>query len=139
MKGIRRLEETEPLAAARSSATVLLVEDEEALRRLIALILREEGYTVLTAGQGDEAMQVAAQHQGEIHLLVTDMVMPGMSGHELAEQLVAARPELRAIYMSGYSEEVLELQERLQGAEVFLRKPFKSSALLLMVGQALRR
>lgn len=132
-------QETASPAAARSAATVLLVEDEAALRKLFASILREEGYTVLEAGRGEEALQVAAQHQGEIHLLVTDMMMPGMSGHELAEQLIAAQPELRAIYMSGYSEEILELQEALPSSEAFLQKPFKSSALLLKVRQALRR
>jgi CheY-like chemotaxis protein len=122
---------------ARGSETVLLAEDEAPLRQLAALLLREEGYTVLEAGRGQEALEAAGRHQGEIHLLVTDMVMPGMSGPELVAQLHRLRPDLKVLYMSGYSEDIIAHRVELQPGTTFLQKPFRSAALLLKVRQVL--
>jgi CheY-like chemotaxis protein len=121
------------------SETVLLAEDEAPLRSLMAAILREAGYTVLEASQGEEALRQAAQHREPIHLIVTDMVMPGMSGRELVQQLTAAHPPLKALYVSGYSTEVVERQGTLDPGALFLQKPFKANALLLKVREALDR
>jgi PAS domain S-box-containing protein len=124
-------------APARQLATVLLVEDEAALRRLLALTLREAGYAVLEAGRGEEALEVMARHPGEVHLLLTDLMMPGMVGCELAERLRALRPEMKVLYMSGYSEELFTFQTGIRFSEAFLQKPFRSGALLLKVSQVL--
>ncbi|MBI2504353.1 MAG: response regulator [Candidatus Latescibacteria bacterium] len=134
---------TEPVAQKaalqipRGSEAVLLVEDEKALRNLIGLLLREEGYTVLEAGDGQEALRLSAQHQGAIHLIVTDMVLPGMSGRDLVGQLIALRPELKTVYISGYSEEIISRQGALEPGTAFLQKPFKFEALLLKVREVL--
>ncbi|MBI2502107.1 MAG: PAS domain S-box protein [Candidatus Latescibacteria bacterium] len=138
-EGVVQAVREEPLQVGRGAETVLLVEDERALRELAVFILREAGYTVLEAGRGDEALQLSAAHQGPIHLVVTDMVMPGMSGRVLVERLVTSNPELKVLYMSGYSEEVVERQGALGAGAVFLHKPFISSALLLKVREALHQ
>jgi CheY-like chemotaxis protein len=122
---------------AHGSETVLLVEDEKPLRELVALLLREQGYTVLKAGRGEEALALSAQHQGLIHLLMTDMVMPGMNGPALVKQLAASRPGLKVLYTSGYSAEIIERQGELAPGTVFLQKPFQAEALLLKVREAL--
>ena len=87
----------------RGDETVLLVEDEPAVRALMQRVLRSLGYLVLTASEGREALAVAAAHPGTIHLLLTDLVMPEMGGLELAEALVALRPETRVLVCSGYA------------------------------------
>jgi PAS domain S-box-containing protein len=124
---------------SRGVETVLLVEDEKPLRELTRVLLREAGYTVLEAGQGEEALQVAARHPGPLHLLVTDMVMPGMGGRELAERLSALHPDLKVLYISGYSPEVVTRQGSLEPGRLFLQKPFKAASLLLKVREALDR
>jgi two-component system cell cycle sensor histidine kinase/response regulator CckA len=90
-------------ALARGAETVLLVEDEESLRTLTRNLLEDSGYTVLEASCGSEAVSLARQHRGPIHLLLTDMVMPGMNGHAVAENLALLRPEIKIVYMSGYT------------------------------------
>jgi signal transduction histidine kinase len=124
--------------AAGGGQTLLLVEDEETLRRLMALVLTGAGYQVLAAGRGEEALELGRRHAGTIHLLVTDMVMPGMSGRELAEDLRRLRPELKVLYISGYSEEIAAHQGRLSPDALFLQKPFREEQLLRQVGAALR-
>jgi two-component system, cell cycle sensor histidine kinase and response regulator CckA len=120
----------------RPGATVLVVEDEPALRALVALVLREHGYAVLEAGSGDEAMRVAARHDAPLDLLLTDVVMPGMAGPELAAELRRRRPGLPTIFMSGYP-------DRLEGGVgsldhgVFVPKPFSPEALARRVGDVL--
>jgi two-component system cell cycle sensor histidine kinase/response regulator CckA len=89
-------------ALARGAETILLVEDEESLRTLTRSQLEDSGYTVLEANCGSEAIRIARQHRGPIHLLLTDVVMPGMNGRVVAENLTASRPETRVVYMSGY-------------------------------------
>ena len=87
----------------RGAETILLVEDEESLRTLTRSQLEDNGYTVLEANCGSEAVRIALQHRGPIHLLLTDVVMPGMNGRAVAEKLTASRPEIKVVYMSGYT------------------------------------
>ena len=110
--------------------TVLLVEDETALRRLIQRMLEEEGYTVLQAADGLEAINVAERHRGPLHLLLTDVVMPGLSGPELVRQLHGARPDLEVLYMSGYNDSRL-ISRGIEEAKVnLLAKPFTPDELV---------
>jgi signal transduction histidine kinase/ActR/RegA family two-component response regulator/HAMP domain-containing protein len=105
--------------------TILVVEDEPVLRDMANIILRDCGYNVLEAATGTEALRVWEQHQGEIHLLLTDMVMPeGMSGMELAQRLLAARPDLKIIFASGYSMDDLDTDFIRDGHAAFLQKPY---------------
>ncbi len=117
--------------------TVLLVEDEDAVRSLVRQVLAAEGYRVLTAGDGDEALRMASDHGRGIDLLLTDLVMPGMTGRELALHLQPLHPETRILFMSGYSTaaygESGELGERAQ----FLHKPFTPEALVRRVRELL--
>jgi len=105
--------------------TILVVEDEPVLRDMAHVILQDCGYHVLEASTGAEALRVWEQHRGEIHLLLTDMVMPeGMSGMELAQRLLAARPDLKIIFASGYSMDDLDTDFLRDGHAVFLQKPY---------------
>jgi two-component system, cell cycle sensor histidine kinase and response regulator CckA len=114
--------------------TVLLVEDDAGVRALAQLVLSRYGYTVLTAGDGSEALSVAADHAGGIDVLVTDVVMPRMKGPELAEEVVRLRPGIRVLYMSGYTD-AMELPENAVGDVV--PKPFSEETLVRKVRDAL--
>ena len=122
---------------ATSAQTILLVEDEEAVRMAAQRILESQGYQVLQAGTPDSALELMSTWTEPLDLLLTDMVMPGMSGRELAARLQALRPTLQVIYMSGYSEELLK-----RGADGFdgtvIEKPFTRTPLLAAVAKALR-
>ena len=121
---------------ARCTGTVLLVEDEHAVRGLVRRILLEQGYVVLDASGGEEALELCRRHEGPIHLMVTDVVMPGMRGTELYRRLVQFHPEMRVLYMSGYTNDVLfQHGGTLPGA--LLRKPFKPEELALSVRRVL--
>jgi CheY-like chemotaxis protein len=124
-------------AAPRGSETVLLVEDEGAVRAVNRHTLGRVGYTVLEAGDGKEALRVAAQHRGTIHLLVTDVVMPGLGGRQLAEQLSVLRPELRVLYVSGYPDDAVVRHGILVGEVNFLQKPFPPVVLARKVRDVL--
>jgi PAS domain S-box-containing protein len=113
-----------PPAPPRGDATLLLVEDAGHVRDLVRDILEECGYTVLEAGNGHEALSVAAAYDGPIDLLLTDMVMPGMNGRKLAEAVQAARPGIRVLFMSGYSEESAFRAAEGRAGLAFLQKPF---------------
>ncbi len=121
-------DEGTPRVTVRGHGTVLLVEDEADVRNLARDILERYGYRVLVAARGSEALTVSARHRGPIHVLLTDVVMPEMSGPELAERLTTARPDTRVLYMSGYSEVGPALDGRL------LQKPFTPDALVARVG-----
>jgi PAS domain S-box-containing protein len=118
--------------------TVLLVEDEQALRELAETILREEGYLVLTAGDGREALALAERHHGPLELLVTDVVMPNLSGPELAQRLRSLRPDLQVLYMSGYNDGRLVTRGIEQAKVSLLYKPFRPDELLDKVGELVR-
>ncbi len=122
--------EAESLApVGPGSETVLLVEDEEAVRRLALVALERRGYRVLAAGSAAEAMALATGHQGPLHLLLTDVVMPDMGGRQLAEALTARRPGLKVLFMSGYTDDTV-LRDGLASADrSFLQKPFSVAAL----------
>lgn len=113
--------------------TVLIAEDQPDVRALAGSILERMGLEVLLAGNGSEALAIAAQHPGSIPLLLTDIVMPGMNGLELADRLTALRPEMRVIYMSGYTDQQLDGGNRLAGGSVFLAKPFTPDGLMATV------
>jgi CheY-like chemotaxis protein len=102
---------------------VLIVEDEEAVRQMASEVLRRYGYVVLQARHAVDALQLVEAHDGPIHLLVTDVVMPHMSGRELAEQLRARRPELKVLFMSGYRDHAA-LQRDITAGVPFMQKPF---------------
>jgi PAS domain S-box-containing protein len=113
--------------------TILVAEDDEAIRRLICDFLRQRGYTVLEAQSGLEALELALNRARPVDLLLTDIVMPAMSGLELAETLLAQWPELRVLFMTGYIDESLADRGLLQSATSILRKPFRARDLLLKV------
>jgi DNA-binding response OmpR family regulator len=114
-----------------------LVEDEGSLRAIAHEILEEHGYRVIEATGPNEAIELFHRHPEPIHLLVTDVVMPGMNGRVLAESLVAARPELRVLYMSGYTDDVIAHSGVLESGTLLLEKPFTALALLGRVRAAL--
>jgi PAS domain S-box-containing protein len=121
----------------RGSETVLLVEDEPAVRELAARALTEAGYQVLPAGSAGEALEVAARTGGAVHLLLTDVVMQDMSGQKLAEALKQVRPGTRVLYMSGYTENTIVHRGVLDAGVSFLAKPFTPTALQEKVRQVL--
>lgn len=116
--------------------TILLVDDDDAVRGLLARVLRTKGYQVLEAASGEQAHAIAQQHQGPLHLLVCDVLMRGLSGPDLAEQLADMRPELRCLLMSGDPTVASVLDERSLQAE-FIGKPFTTQKLVENVQQLL--
>ena len=127
----------EPVVTAGHGETLLVVEDEAALRDVAGRILSGAGYHVLTADGGTQALELAAVHEGTIDLLVSDVVMPGMLGKELAERLAGVRPDTRVLYMSGYAQPVLASQGTLDPGVALLEKPFTAAALLTAVRRRL--
>ena len=117
--------------------TVLLAEDEEVVRRFAREILSGNGYKVLEAGNGREALLLSEAHRGEIHLLLTDVVMPKMSGRELTERIRPLRPDLRILYMSGYTDDAILRHGVLEDGIPFLQKPFTSEGLARKVREVL--
>jgi len=109
--------------------TVLIVDDEAGVRTLASAMLRRTGFNVLEAKDGKDAERVATQYAGDIHVLLTDIVMPGFRGPELAKRLRAARPSIRVVYMSGFRD-TEPLADVARGEAVFLEKPFMRAALL---------
>jgi len=121
----------------RGTETVLLVEDDEAVRALARKMLAAHGYTVLAAPSGANALELAASHAGPIHLLVTDVVLPGISGRELAARFESVRPGLKVLYTSGYTDEAVVHHGVLDAGIAFLQKPFTSGALARKVRETL--
>jgi PAS domain S-box-containing protein len=126
----------EPMSI-RGSETILLVEDAEPLRMLAQLFLKENGYRVLTAADGSEAQQVAAQISGPIHLLLTDVVMPGINGRVLAERLAPSHPAMKVLYMSGYTDSFIAGHGVLEPGTHLLHKPFTEEVLVRKVRELL--
>jgi CheY-like chemotaxis protein len=137
IEGIAELEVSdEPVPAG--SETVLLVEDEEKVRRLITTILKQHGYRVLEAPDGEEALRLHKQCAYRIDLLITDVVMPRMRGPELAERLRERHPDMNVLFISGYTDPSIKNQIVSAGSH-FLQKPFAVDALVRAVSQALRQ
>ncbi|HEY8832346.1 MAG TPA: PAS domain S-box protein [Gemmatimonadaceae bacterium] len=124
-------------STSRGSETILLVEDEEAVRRLACRILERQGYRVIPAQHGRDAMEIATQEAGQIHLVLTDVVMPGMNGRGLVERLAGIRPTIKSLYMSGYTDDDIIRRGFIEPSKSFLQKPFTSEALLQTVRKVL--
>lgn len=139
---LSRSEENEAAAPTncplhRGSETILLVEDEDMVRHVARRILELNGYTVLEASSGHDALSVSQQTPGRIHLMLTDVVMPGISGGETAELLKAQRPDLRVLFMSGHTENSIVHHGVLNPGVAFLQKPFKHDLLVSKVREVL--
>jgi len=126
-----------PLAAPGGRETVLLAEDEGAVREFVRDVLVDAGYRVLDAADPAAALRAAALHDGPVHLLLTDVVMPGGTGRRLADALRAERPAARVLYMSGYTDHTVFRHARLDEGTPFLQKPFAPDALLAKVREVL--
>ncbi len=135
------LEERQPpppvRAAEPGTESVLLVEDEPELRRLVEKLLRLKGYRVLSAAGPAEAIAISKRHEASIELMLTDVIMPGMNGRELARVLAASRPRMRVLYMSGYTDAAMNQQGILPHGTAFLSKPFTPEALARKVREVL--
>jgi signal transduction histidine kinase/CheY-like chemotaxis protein len=126
--------EAKQAALRRGSETILVVEDEAGVRELAGQFLKAQGYTVLEAKDGIEALEIAARHEGTIHVTFTDMIMPRMSGTELVKRLQAIRPDMKAAYMTGYTEYATSGNESSSNQQSsILQKPFSSTSLADMI------
>jgi PAS domain S-box-containing protein len=119
--------------------TILFVEDEQSVRELVCEYLAARGYRVLEAPDGMQALEIAAAHKGKIQLLVTDVVMPRVSGRDLAARLTAVRPDLKVLYISGYTDDSVFRHGVLEGGMAFLQKPFNLKALAAKIREILER
>jgi CheY-like chemotaxis protein len=127
--------DTELLPAGQE--TLLFVEDDELVSALATRALRAAGYDVIVAPAGEAALRLAAGMKGRIRLLLTDIMMPGMNGRELADQLLRRYPDIGVIYMSGYTDDILSRHGEAQPEAAFLEKPFTPEALTRLVRQVL--
>jgi two-component system cell cycle sensor histidine kinase/response regulator CckA len=125
--------ESVPEPVLSGTETILLVEDEEAVRRLVRRTLEQQGYQLVVAASGTEALEMAKNHPGPIQLVITDVVMPQMGGQQLAERLKALRPEIQVLYVSGYTESAVARSGSLAKGDTFLQKPFTPLALVRRV------
>jgi len=132
-------QEALPSAARKAHETILLVEDESAVRELAQMVLSQRGYRVIEAHTPEEAERLAGNNGAEIHLLLTDVVMPGSSGRELAKRLTGRYPNLRVLYMSGYTYNVIAQDGTLEEGISFLQKPFTPQVLSEKVREVLDR
>jgi CheY-like chemotaxis protein len=123
--------------AARGYETLLLVEDDPAMLDMTTLMLKTFGYRVLAASTPGESIRMAREHAGKIHLLITDVVMPEMNGRDLANNIVSLYPEIRCLFMSGYTSNVIAHQGVLDEGVNFIQKPFSIQALATKVREAL--
>jgi two-component system cell cycle sensor histidine kinase/response regulator CckA len=132
-----RRQPTASLPASKGTETILLAEDEDTLRELMRDVLQSKGYTVLAAKDGQEALQVAEQYTGPIQALVSDVVMPRVSGRQLAERLTTVRPGVRVLYLSGYTDDAVVRHGVLDAETAFLQKPVSPNALARKVREVL--
>jgi CheY-like chemotaxis protein len=126
-----------PAPSVRGHETILLVEDEAAVLRATRRMLEPAGYTVLAANSPGEASGLVREYPGEIHLLVTDVMMPGMNGRELARDLLSRYPSMKCVFMSGYAADVIGHDGVLAEGVKFIQKPFSKQVLLTKVREAL--
>jgi PAS domain S-box-containing protein len=125
------------VVSSSGTETILLAEDSAGLRKLATRVLESGGYTVLGAATGEEAVRLLERHEGPVHLLLSDVVMPGMSGRHLAGQLARTRPVMKVLYMSGYTSDTIVRHGVLEAQVAFLNKPFTAAALLRKVREVL--
>jgi CheY-like chemotaxis protein len=123
---------------APAAETVLLVEDEDQVRHLTRMLLARQGYRVLEASSGSAALALAREYRERVDLLLTDVVMPQMSGPDLAREVRSAHPEIKVLFMSGYTDNAIALQGSLPASTPFVQKPFTSATLQRKVREALR-
>jgi len=123
--------------SARGHETILLVEDETTILEVAAIMLEELGYSVLTAGTPGDAISIAEENRGKIHLLITDVVMPGMNGRELSDKLLSIYPDLRCLFMSGYTASIIARHGVLDDGMHFIQKPFSMKDLAAGVREVL--
>jgi two-component system cell cycle sensor histidine kinase/response regulator CckA len=126
-----------PLTARPGAETILLVEDDEALRHLAMRMLKSAGYTVLTASNGGEALLVLERHEGPVHVMLTDVVMPGISGRDLATRMADAHPEIKVLYTSGYTDDAILRHGMLDDLTHFIGKPYTVAELTRKVREVL--
>ena len=134
---VDRVEPSAPAGPRHGTETILLVEDETELRNMTRRLLEKHGYTFLEAATSEAALGIARLHPGPIHLLLTDVVLPGESGRRLADELLVRRSELRALFMSGYTEEAIVHRGVLEANTAFIHKPFTGDGLAAKVRQVL--
>ena len=135
----REFSEGDDVRISEGTETILLVEDDEVVRKLVSEVLDNEGYRLLEAANGVAALSICAQYEEPIHLLLTDVVMPEMSGRELANRLAAVRPELKVLYMSGYTDDVIVHHGVLDEGTEFIQKPFTPDVLARKIREVLDR
>jgi len=124
-------------ATVAKPQTILVVEDEVPILHIVRTVLEMHAYRVLTADDGDKALQLSEQHDGPIDLVITDMNLPGISGSDMVRQLLVGRPKLHVLYVSGHFSGETQLVGGADGAMKFLSKPFTPKALLAVVGTML--
>ena len=130
--------ERPPAPGARGSETILLVEDDGPVRELVSTVLKSRGFEVICAASGEEAIRISSERASPIHVMVSDTVMPGLGGRELAERMAALRPEMKVLLMSGYTDDMV-LQFQIRNRDVaFLQKPFTPEALARKVVDVLQ-
>ncbi len=134
---VRPRSRRQPTKVSRGSETILLAEDEPELRGLTRRILEMKGYTIIVAGDGTEALEICGRHEGSIHLMLSDVVMPKMSGRELAERLATTRPDMKVLYMSGYTDDAIVHHGILEPGTSFIQKPFTPDSLVRKVREVL--
>jgi PAS domain S-box-containing protein len=130
--------EKQPAAALSGSETILFVEDEQNVRELVRDYLKHSGYNIIEASDGTEALEIAASYQGPIHLLITDVVMPRLSGREVATQMADQRPAMKVLYVSGYTDDTVFRHGVLEGGMEFLQKPFNMTSLAKKIREVLK-
>ena len=122
---------------SKNKETILLVEDEDSVRTLTQMILKNYGYNLLVASKGEEALRICEQHQGPLHLLLTDVIMPGMTGQELSTLLTSRYPGLRVLFMSGYNDDIISRHGILSEGTNFVSKPFTAEDLACKIHKIL--
>ena len=144
LPGVKRPAESErknltPLKDLNGEETILLAEDDTSLRNLAKIALDRQGYIVLDASTGEDALNLAQTHEEPIHLMITDVIMPGMNGRELADRLHAIRPEMEVLFMSGYTDNAFVHHGVMEAGINFIKKPFTPHSLILKVREILDR
>jgi two-component system cell cycle sensor histidine kinase/response regulator CckA len=126
-----------PLEMSRGRETILLVEDEPDIRDFVGEVLQDQGYTVLEARDGEDALRVVEQYREPLHLVLTDVAMPKLGGRDLVARLLAQHPHLNVLYMSGYTDDALGARSVLEAGATLLAKPFTPRELVSTVRQVL--